>query len=327
MNEEDLSISMEALRHYAIQPKTVELIGQSAHMVFKVTDVQQSRYCLRLHASKSESMDLIWLEPRVISSELAWLESLSGETDVVVPVPRKNSSGEYVTETGGKRWTLLGWVEGEQKPFIETEEEASQIGRMMGRLHRQASVWRAPDSFIRPAFDGSRIEQALRKVRLWSENGRIPQESVDLLEEAGHRVLAMMNSLDRTPEHWGLIHADLIPSNLLFGDGECRPIDFGACGFGYYLLDLGWTFSYIHPALRPGLLEAYAEQFPLPEHHAESLEGFLIAAQLETMNFWLGLPDASEWLPGHIDKLVQRELRHYVEGDRFLFAGIPYWES
>lgn len=326
MNEEDLSMAMEALKHYAIQPVTVELIGQSANMVFKVTDVQQSRYSLRLHASKSESMDPIWLASRVISSELAWLEALSCETDVVVPVPRRNSSGEYVTETGGKRWTLLGWVEGEQKPFIATAEEAKQIGRMMGRLHRQASVWSAPDSFTRPAFDGSRIEQALGKVRSWSKDGRILEENVELLEEAGQRVLAMMHSLDRTPAHWGLIHADVIPSNLLFGEGECRPIDFGACGFGYFLLDIGWTFSYTHPALRASLLEAYSEQFPLPEHHVESLEGFLVAAQLETMNFWLGLPDASEWLPDHIDKLAHRELRHYVDRECFLFTGIPYWE-
>ncbi|MFF2885882.1 phosphotransferase enzyme family protein [Paenibacillus sp. NPDC057967] len=326
MNEGDLAIAMEALRHYAIQADTVELIGQSANTVFKVTDRQQSRYSLRLHASKSESMDPIWLAPRVISSELAWLEELSGETDVVVPVPRKNSSGEYVTETSGKRWTLLGWMEGEQKPFIATAEEAGQIGRMMGRLHRQASGWKVPDSFSRPAFDGSRIEQALGKVRLWSEDGRIPQENVELLKEAGQRVLAMMNSLDRTPEHWGIIHADLIPSNLLFGSGECRPIDFGACGFGYFLFDLGWTFSYIHPALRACFLEAYSEQFSLPEHHVERLEGFLVAAQLETMNFWLGLPDASAWLPDHIDKLTHREFRHYVDGDRFLFTGTPYWE-
>ncbi|RJE88381.1 hypothetical protein D3P07_10260 [Paenibacillus sp. 1011MAR3C5] len=326
MDEDHLTIAMEALTHYAIQPDKVELVGQSANMVFKVTDVQQSRYSLRLHASRSESMDPIWSEPHVVSSELEWLQALSGGTDVVVPVPRKNSSGEYVTESGGRTWTLLGWVEGEQKPYIATVEEAGQIGRMMGKLHKQASGWRPPASFTRPSFDGSRIKQALGKIQLWSGEGRISQANTELLEEAGKRVLAMMDTLDRTLNYWGIIHADLIPSNLLFGGGECRPIDFGACGFGYYLFDLGWSFSYIHPVLRAGLLEAYANHFPLPGRHLERLEGFMVAAQLETMNFWLGLPDASEWLPDHIDKLAHREFRHYVDGEHFLFTGIPYWE-
>lgn len=73
-----------------------------------------------------------------------------------------------------------------------------------------------------------------------------------------------------------MIHADLIPSNLVFLGKEVRPIDFGACGFGYYLGDLGWTFSYIHPAFRERLLQSYAQFYPLPDNYVELLEGFLL---------------------------------------------------
>lgn len=135
-----------------------------------------------------------------------------------------------------------------------------------------------------------------------------------------------MNALQKTPTTWGIIHADLIPSNFVFYNQEVRPIDFGACGFGYYLHDLGWTFSYIHPALRNTLLEAYNGTVKLPDNHVELLEGFFVAAQLETMNFWLGLPDALEWLPNHIDKLASREFAPYVQQESFLFTCTPYWE-
>lgn len=102
----------------------------------------------------------------------------------------------------------------------------------------------------------------------------------------------MMNTIEKTQNNWGMIHADLIPSNFVFYNRESQPIDFGACGFGYYLFDL----------------ESYSYYFMPPQSHVEPLEGFFVNAQLETMNFWLGLPDAIEWLPTHIEKLASREL-------------------
>ncbi|MEK4324654.1 phosphotransferase [Paenibacillus sp. FSL R7-0312] len=89
-----------------------------------------------------------------------------------------------------------------------------------------------------------------------------------------------MNSIERTTSNWGMIHADLIPNNLLFYEQEVRPIDFGACGFGYYLFDLGWTFSYIHPSFREQLLQSYSMHHPLPDNYIERLEGLFIAAHL-----------------------------------------------
>ena len=126
--------------------------------------------------------------------------------------------------------------------------------------------------------------------------------------------------------HWGMIHADLIPSNFVFHGKEARPIDFGACGLGYYFTDIGWTFSYIHPSLRAPLLKSYSQFRSLPDNYVELLEGFFIAGQLETMNFWLGLPDWQEWLPGHIEKLANREIKAYMSNESFLFSGRPYWE-
>lgn len=321
-----LDIATEALTHYTIQADSVDLVGQSANLVFRVIDVKHNSYSLRFHESKSENLESFWTIPEVINSEMVWLQALSKETDLVIPSPFKNSKGDFVTDVGSVKCTLIEWVEGEQKPFVPTAEEASLVGQMIAKLHQQASSWTPPEHFSRPAFDGSRILQSLEKIKELSQSGQINQEDAGLLIVAGQRVIHMMNTIEKTPNHWGIIHADLIPSNFLFYNQECRPIDFGACGFGYYLFDLGWTFSYIHPSFRIKLLEAYAGIFNLPENHVELLEGFFVAAQLETMSFWLGLPDAFEWLPSHIEKLASREFKHYVNQEAFLFTGIPYWE-
>lgn len=321
-----IEIAKEALKQYPIRVVSVELVGQSASSVFRVVDEQQDTYSLRFHESQSKTLESMWTAPEVIHSEMVWLQALSEETDLVIPVPCKNNKGEFVSEAGGVTCTLIGWVEGEQKPFVPTAEDAALVGRMIGKLHKQASSWTPPGLFSRPVFDDSRVLQALEKIKGLSESGELNKESAEMLIAAGQRAISMMNSIEKTEENWGIIHADLIPSNFVIYNQEARPIDFGACGYGFYLLDLGWTFSYIHPAFRMKLLEAYSDMFKLPDNHIERLEGFFVAAQLETMNFWLGLPDVFEWLPGHIDKLADREFKYYVNQESFLFAGTPYWE-
>ncbi len=138
--------------------------------------------------------------------------------------------------------TLLRWVEGEQKPFIPTIEDAAALGEMIGKLHRQSSNWQIPILFERPVFDGSRILQSLEKLKKQSNAGLLNAGDTELLQQACQRVITMMNTIERTAGYWGMIHADLIPSN-----------------------------------------------HSLPDNYIELLEGFFIAGQLETMNFWLGL--------------------------------------
>lgn len=315
-----------ALQQYHIEVDSVQFVGHSASQIYKVIDVINNSYTLRIHSAKSETLDSVWTAPETIRSEMIWLEALSAVTDLTVPAPCRNRRGEFVTDVNGVKCTLLGWLEGEQQPFIPTAEDAGRIGQMIGKLHQQASSWTVPEPFSRPQYDGARIWQALDKLQQWRGAGHIDHHHAELLTAAAQQVTDMMNTLSRTSDHWGMIHADLIPGNILFYHQGCRPIDFGACGFGYFLSDLGWTFSYIHPAFRETLLNSYSAAFTLPPNYVELLEGFFVATQLETMNFWMGLPDAAEWLPEHIRKLASREFKHYVNKEHFLFTGTPYWE-
>jgi len=325
MND-DLMIAKEALMNYEITYQSIDLIGHSANTIYKILDTNHEFYSLRLHRSKSESLESFWTTRKVIESEMIWLDSFNASSGVVLPSPYQNIHGEYMTEVNDIACTLLKWVEGEHKTYITSFEEAASVGEMIGKLHLHASTWKAPSEFERPSFDPSRIAQSIEKIHEQWIAGLLRTSEVEMLEQAGQRVIQMMNSINRTTSNWGMIHADLIPSNFVFYGTEARPIDFGACGWGFYLFDLGWTFSYIHPAFRQQLLESYSKYYRLPHNAIERLEGFFIAGQLDTMNFWWGLPDAHEWLPNHIRKFVSREVQSYLNHEPFLFRGTPYWE-
>lgn len=324
LNTQD--IALEALACYSITYPSIVHMGQNANSIYKVTDEDRNCYSLRIHLSRNASMERFWSDEKVIYSEMLWLESLTNDTDLVLPSPIKNNTGEYVTKIGDMNCTLVKWVDGEQKPFVPTVTDAEYIGELIGKLHRHSSSFKIPSSFTRPSFDDSRILLVLEKLNQLAKLGKLNKNDIETLQLAGECAILMMNNIEKTHGYWGLIHADLIPSNIVFYEQEARAIDFGACGFGYYLFDLGWTFSYIHPAFRSQLLKSYTRYFDLPHNYVQLLEGFFVAAQLETMNFWLGLPEAIEWLPGHISKLASREFKLYVNKEEFLFSGTPYWE-
>src|SRR5690606_15663653 len=146
---------------------------------------------------------------------------------------------------------LLSWIEGEQKPFVPSVKDAGKVGTMIGKLHNQSSKWVIPDGFSRPSFDEKKLSNSLVKIQKAVDQGVITKEGEALIL-AGQKAKSVMMKLKKSNTTWGVIHADLIPSNFIFHDGLVSPIDFGACGSGFYLFDLGWTFSYIHPSFREG---------------------------------------------------------------------------
>ena len=309
----------EALAQYPVACESIAFIAQSANAVYRVADTAGNRYVLRVHRSVSGSLEDYWNAPDAIHSELVWPEALSREAELAAPAPVRNRRGELVTFAGGAACTLLTWVEGEQREHIAAAEEAEAVGAMIGKLHRQSAGWTIPEGFVRPEFGDSRILQTLARLEAHVRAGRLPAEETDLLRRAGFKAVGMMNALERTPGSWGLIHGDLNPGNIVFHGAEARPIDFGACGFGHYLYDLGWALCHIAPSLRKHVLRSCAAHRDLPDGHAALLEGFFIASQLDTMSFWLGLPDGEEWLPDHIRGLAAREAGAYLKGESFLF--------
>lgn len=194
-----LNTAQEALSNYAITCTSVDFIAQSGNTIYKVTDLDNNSYSLRLHQSKGDALESFWSKPEVIHSEMVWLQALALDTDLAVPAPLKNIHGEFITNVNNLNCTLLRWVEGEQKPIILTIEDAAAIGEMTGKLHRQASNWSIPGLFERPSFDSSRILQSLEKLSEQSKAGLLDADDTALLQQAGQRIITMMDTLERTP--------------------------------------------------------------------------------------------------------------------------------
>ncbi len=90
-----------------------------------------------------------------------------------------------------------------------------------------------------------------------------------------------MEQLDRDSRHYGLIHSDTHPGNMLITNGEIAIIDFNDCGWGHYMFDLGVMLHELlcqtqaSMELREAVLAGYEEVAPLPVTNEADLEAFV----------------------------------------------------
>lgn len=250
-------------------PKTdVSLVTRRENLIYRVTVADGDRrtdFALRLHRPGLRTA----LQLR---SELAWMQAMA-QAGIPVPAPLLSAPGALVEAVDGFNFSLLRWIDAEplgreSKLVRRAGAEATmvELGRQMARLHRAAADWTPPADFDRPAWD---FEGLLGEQPLWGrfwDRPELSAEQADLLTRArdlGAERLRALSPLLR------LIHADLIPDNVMRGaDGSLHLIDFDDCCWGFREFDLATTISRLersadHEPLIEALLAGYEALEPI----------------------------------------------------------------
>jgi Ser/Thr protein kinase RdoA (MazF antagonist) len=167
-------------------------------------------------------------------------------------------------------------------------------GRLMARLHEHAVGWKRSKDFTRRHSDwdgmfgdGARFE--FPAGELWEA---IPKRFRGPFEQVTGEIRNVMDELGKGQEAYGLVHSDLdVNTNVLFGGGEARVIDFDDSGLAYWVHDLAfalspWQGSAELPWVQDALLEGYSEIRPFPEAQLGHLDLFM-AAFNATLMLWM----------------------------------------
>ncbi len=211
-----------------------------------------------------------------IASELSWVESLRGVPDINVLEPIALATGFHVAtivDDTGCEWlcTASRYVEGST---LESLGDPSSCYRILGaytaRLHQQAQAWRPPQGFKRfswnvPAMVGEHPRWGRWQDALLSDDERFLFSQA---EWAARELVAREGGIADT---WGLIHADLRPSNVIKGpDGSLTLIDFDDCGYSWFMYDFAAALSFVEhepyaPAMAKQWVEGYRSIMPLSD--------------------------------------------------------------
>lgn len=212
--------------------------------------------------------------PVAVASEIAWVEALHAVEGVNVVDDIPTAAGfkvATVSDGSGTEWACVctGFVEG---VVLEDLSDPSSFYRTIGRwaalFHAHARTWHRPDGFERFNWDLTDMVGERPRWGRWEDKQLAPGE-FDLFKRAETAALRVMEHVPRTSKTWGLIHADLRPSNVIASvDGSLTVIDFDDCGFSYYLYDYAAALSFVEhepyaPAMAKEWVAGYGEVAPL----------------------------------------------------------------
>ncbi|KGM13744.1 phosphotransferase enzyme family protein [Cellulomonas bogoriensis] len=224
--------------------------------------------------------------PEAIASELAWLGALHeiDELNLISPVPTiRGPFTAVVKDTQGNGWVCVStrFIQGEVLEDLPDPAEHYQvIGRWSALLHDHARRWDKPHGFTRFTWAYTDMVGPGSRWGRWEDAvGEGSEADAALLRSAQERALELLGDLPRTRETWGVIHADLRPSNVMTDGERLTIIDFDDCGFGYFLYDYAAALSFVEhepyaPAMARAWVAGYQEVAPLSStdlRHASAL--------------------------------------------------------
>jgi Ser/Thr protein kinase RdoA (MazF antagonist) len=299
------------LASYGLEDAPLTRLGGADNTNFRVDTPEP--YALRLR--KPGGSDRV-----TMASELAWLGRLQTDTSLVVPEPVVNTSGELITGIAfaGEAETLATltrWVKGTTPPTTDalSHEQLTSAGAVMAHLHRHARQFSPPEWFERARYGNAYFRRRARALFSALSGSNLKGEELSRLEARAEHVITRFAGLERTPERFGLIHADFHSGNYVLFGAEVRIIDFDRCGFGFYLFDLALALMELGEPRRERFLQGYRAVAPLPPNYSGLLQGFLCLAYLDNLGFHAPNP---EELPFIVNELpFVSEALHKVAED------------
>lgn len=231
----------QALEHWPVQVAELKFISQSENIVFKVRSAQEENFVLRLHRPGYNSL-------AQLQSERVWTAALN-DAGISAPVGVPASSGEQFIKFEDRYAGMLHWSEGTtlQPEFYATKDARTrrdyleELGRLIARMHEQASAWTPPQGFERRNLDtDGLVGEAPSWGRFWEvpEMDRAARDRLSNLRKALQQILSGYEIQARATQQFSLIHADLHFGNVIRTGNNLHVIDFDDTAFGFHAFDL-----------------------------------------------------------------------------------------
>lgn len=231
-------------------PKALALWGLTGHQTTLVAERENLVYRVDCTPPRALRLHRRGLRTKAeLASELDWMAALQTR-GLSVPQPFPALDGALCHEIDGQIVDMLGWLDGvpmgkggRLNPELDGQAAYRALGQAMANLHLKSDDWTPPPQFHRHKWD---FDGLLGETPLWGrfwENPRLTPVEADLMTRARLKAREMLSAL--TAPDYGLIHADLVQENVLFGATGPQLIDFDDGGFGYRLFDMATVLNFI----------------------------------------------------------------------------------
>ena len=224
------------------RPRAAVCLKYSENIIFRLDFADAQPQILRVHRPG-------YHRPEEIASELQWMEELSRDTDIALPRVLRGRDGaalQSLSLPDGHNYfcSVISFLNGDMLDVATGTElctAVEELGEITAKLHIQSMTRSGENRLERFSWD---IHNFFDEDGIWGSWRNYPGlDNVDrqVLLTCQGMITAALEKFGRTPEHYGLIHADLHFCNVLREKGKNQIFDFDDCGYGFYLYDLGCT--------------------------------------------------------------------------------------
>jgi Ser/Thr protein kinase RdoA (MazF antagonist) len=280
-------LARHALQHWEGEFADIELVKYRENAVFSARRTDGQRVALRIHRNGYHG-------EAALRSELQWMEALAAAGITVPEIIRTQSRQhliEVVHEAVGepRHVDMLAWLPGATAGTSEAGVQAdteidflfAEAGAIAARIHLHAADWQQPDEFVRHAWDEDGLIGANPFWGRFWELEQLTDEQRALLQQARRTARRDLRQYGRHLHNFGMIHADLVPENLLIEGARLRLIDFDDAGFGWHMFELATALYFClddprYEQIKAALLAGYNAVKPLSADDHNSLALFLL---------------------------------------------------
>lgn len=288
------ALAQEALTSWGISDAQLDLLTYENNAVYKVTD-GDNLYTLRIHRPEHKALARI-------QAELAWLGAIKQGMTLCVPEPvRPLYEGALDGINTPVVCVLFHWIE-EGTFFRDTPPTVDfvrAVGRFAGELHTFSMTYVPPKDVQHTQLDWGGLFGKVSAEGTPSQYD--PKEGEqhftdaqrDIMAQGAEKVRRVMETLGKSRQSYGLIHADLIPKNVMLnGDSVCA-LDFDECSYGYYLYDLAPMLLMVKgepnfAELRQALWDGYTAVRPQPADYFDLLETLIAGRHIASCRWIAG---------------------------------------
>jgi Ser/Thr protein kinase RdoA (MazF antagonist) len=321
-------LARHALQQWEGEFGEIELVKFRENAVFLARREDGQRVALRIHRNGYHC-------EAALRSELQWMEALATAGITVPQIIRARNEQHLVevlhADIGEPRHIdMLAWLPGATAGTSEAGVQAdteidflfAEAGAIAARIHSHAASWQQPDEFVRHAWDEDGLIGANPFWGRFWELEQLSDDQRSLLQHARRQARNDLRRYGRHLDNFGMIHADLVPENLLIEGPQLRLIDFDDAGFGWHMFELATALYFClddprYEQIRAALLAGYDAVKPLTEADRETLALFLMLRGTTYLG-WIhtrkGTPTAIEMAPMLIERacLLAREYLQQV---------------
>ena len=316
-NRQAAHCARAALTHWGLSDAELAFASARENIVYRVDTRDGASFALRLHRPGYHSLP-------ELRSENQWTTALN-EAGIATPRPVPTLSGDAYAlipfgDSGGDTRVvgLIEWIAGMPMSDVllagtdSLPQLMRDVGTLIARLHEHALRWTPPAGFVRPALD---VDGLLGDEPFWHPFWTLPElddAQSTLILRARDQMRQELRDFDQRADAYSLIHADMLPQNIIVRDGQPVVIDFDDSAFGWHLYDLAnallpyQSYASFGSIVRAAV-EGYRRVRPLAETDLQMLPMFMVIRQLAVLG-WLDRKVATELHVSAEQKIGRAEL-------------------